>query len=672
MSIKTRFGVAGLTIFVSLIAVLSTGQLSWRLSQPLQEGTEAQTGDGIGTSSAIAPLILTDKQDRYPLGLHLEILEDPSGKLTFEDVLSPTYEDKFSSSQVEIPNFGLTTNVYWVRLSLDNQTHGIREWLLEDGYVNAQYVDLYILRGAGKGFDLKQTGFLRSNSTRDIIYPHTVFKLNLPPQSQQTYYLRFQSQASMTLPLTLWTMESFFNKSQLELLVNWLFLGGLLALLAYHLFLLFTLREPSYLFFVLLLGSLFLFFSNYGGYLGTYILPQLYRIKFSFLLFFAMMLASLILFSDAFLEIRTRHPRLHWLNLGLAGCWGIFALLTPWIGYHTLARLMALWALFSLAATFWIGIMSWREGFLPARFFMVAWLGLIAIIFTLVLVRMSIVRSTFITENIYQPGMLLMTVAWSIALADRINLFKGETETAVLKLQRNEQRLSQILDGVPLGIAVYGKDQKPEYVNQRAVEILSNPGRGIRAGVQARRSLAQAIDYFSLHIFGTKIPYPVEKIPIYSALQGQLATVDDLEADLGDTKVPLEMWASPVTDSDGNVESAVVAFRDITQRKQTEAELTNYRKHLELMVENRTSELNVANQELRMHLEWLDAMNLVNQIVASTNDFSQMYEKIVGIAGQIFHALDVYITGIGCGWKAAKNPRTLLPQRRLFFFDWLI
>ena len=119
--------------------------------------------------------------------------------------------------------------------------------------------------------------------------------------------------------------------------------------------------------------------------------------------------------------------------------------------------------------------------------------------------------------------------------------------------------------------------------------------------------------------------------------------MDDLEANLGDRQVPLEMWASPVTDSDGNVESAVVAFQDITQRKQTEAELTDHRKHLELIVENRTRELNVANQELRMHLEWLDAMNLVNQTVASTNDFSQMYEKIVEIAGQIFHALDAYI-----------------------------
>ncbi len=35
------------------------------------------------------PVILTDEQEEYPLGLHLEILEDPGGELSIAEVSSP-------------------------------------------------------------------------------------------------------------------------------------------------------------------------------------------------------------------------------------------------------------------------------------------------------------------------------------------------------------------------------------------------------------------------------------------------------------------------------------------------------------------------------------------------------------------------------------------------------
>jgi len=46
-----------------------------------------------------APVILNDNQNIYPLGLHLDILEDPSGKLTIEEVASHQFENRFVPSQ---------------------------------------------------------------------------------------------------------------------------------------------------------------------------------------------------------------------------------------------------------------------------------------------------------------------------------------------------------------------------------------------------------------------------------------------------------------------------------------------------------------------------------------------------------------------------------------------
>ena len=180
---------------------------------------------------------------------------------------------------------------------------------------------------------------------------------------------------------------------------------------------------------------------------------------------------------------------------------------------------------------------------------------------------------------------------WSLALANRIKLLKAETENANRNLRNNENRLSQILDGMPLGVTLYGKDYLPKYFNKRTIHILGNPAQGISVDLSAGRTLAQSLKYFSIKLAGSQQDYPMEKFPTFKALQGETAYADDIEMDQGGKRVALEFWANPVRDQAGNVESAIVAFQDITQRKQAEAELAEYRKHLETLVEERTAEL---------------------------------------------------------------------------------
>jgi len=589
-------------------------------------------------------LTLTDEQEQYPLGLHLEILEDPSGELTIEQVSSPEFDSQFIPSPVEVPNYGYTDSVYWVRINLDNETSQTHEWLLKVGFANTQYVDLYSPMLEGEGFEVRQTGSMRPLSTRDMPYPKIVFNLNVPTQSQQTYYLRFQNGSSMTIPLTLWTKNAFDSESGRELIFHWLLFGGILALLVYHLFMLFILKEATYLYFVSLLASLFVMLFSYSGYMGVYLFPDWYTFNlFYFPLSMSLLFASILLFSDTFLELKTRLPKFHRVNIAVLAVWGGLTILIPFISFLNLARLVIPWGMVSLAVTSVIGMVAWRKGFQPVRFFMLAWLGMAASFFLVLLVREGLIPSTVISENAYLVGFFLMVVSWSIALADRINLLKAETESANRDLLSSEHRLSQILEGMPLGVVVYGKDQKPTYLNQRTVEILSDPSKGIQPDLAAGRDLAQAVEHFSFQVAGTGEKYPIEDLPIYHALKGTPASVNNIEANFGDRQVPLEIWASPVRDQAGNVDSAIAVFQDITPRKQAEAELADYRKQLESLVENRSAGLNTLNKELRLRLEWLAAINLVSQIVAQSTDFTTIYEKIVEIVNNLFSTHDSFI-----------------------------
>ncbi len=421
------------------------------------------------------PLILTDEQGEYPLGLHLEILEDPTGALTIEDITSPEYDPQFVPSQAQVPNYGYIDSAYWVRLRLDNQTRQTDYWLLEQGFANTHYVDLYTPLPDGE-FSVKQTGMLRPATTRDLPHPRIIFRLTIPPQSQQTYYLRFQNGASMTLPLTLWTQAAFLNSSFVEQTLMGIFYGVLIGLLFYNLFLLFSLREASYFYFVILLISLLFEEVVYDGYWGFYVTPdQGYLNQYYQELAFPLLIASMLLFSDSFLELKRRIPKLHRVNLVILAVWGALALLIPFTSYHFIANLMAPWALLSLIAVFIAGLASWKAGYQPARFFMLAWLGLVASLLLVILVRLGLISSTFFSENLYRLGYLWMAVCWSIALADRINLLKAEKERANLEVQASQARYRQLVETMNDGMGVIDENGHFTYINNRFAEMLGYP-----------------------------------------------------------------------------------------------------------------------------------------------------------------------------------------------------
>jgi signal transduction histidine kinase/PAS domain-containing protein len=259
------------------------------------------------------------------------------------------------------------------------------------------------------------------------------------------------------------------------------------------------------------------------------------------------------------------------------------------------------------------------------------------------MVRQGIAPSTYFTENIYQFGMALMAVCWSIALADRITVLRIETEGANRSLRNSEHQLSQILEGMPLGVMVYGKDQKSKYLNQRTFEILSSPAQGIGPDIKTEHTLAQAVDYFSPQIEGTGEKYTFENMPAYKALGGESTFAASMEANIGDRYVPLEVWASPIRDAAGNVESAIVVIEDITQRRQTESELAEYRKHLEELVQTRTAELERANQNLQLGLEWQSNLNKTHQTIAGEVSLMTAYDLLCARIQQILDATLVFI-----------------------------
>ena len=149
-------------------------------------------------------LILHDGQGEYLLGNHIEYLEDPSQTLDIEQVSSREYANKFTRGDADILNFGLKNSVYWLRLTVRNESSVENHWLLELARPSMNSVFLYTPSPNESGFTETKTGYVFPFSTRDVPHENFIFDLDLAPGNEQTYYLRVKDM-SLDLPLRIWS-----------------------------------------------------------------------------------------------------------------------------------------------------------------------------------------------------------------------------------------------------------------------------------------------------------------------------------------------------------------------------------------------------------------------------------------------------------------------------------
>ncbi|HXX63154.1 MAG TPA: response regulator [Bacteroidota bacterium] len=144
----------------------------------------------------------------------------------------------------------------------------------------------------------------------------------------------------------------------------------------------------------------------------------------------------------------------------------------------------------------------------------------------------------------------------------------GDEETRIIEsaLQKSQDLLFQFLETVPAGVFIIDAGGRPIYANQMAQQLL---GKGIVGGV-GPEDLAQT---YQAYRAGTSEQYPTSRLPIVRALSGKSTMVSDIEIHHRDRVIPLQVWGAPIRDARGEIEYAIAAFSDISDRKESERRL---------------------------------------------------------------------------------------------------
>ena len=198
---------------------------------------------------------------------------------------------------------------------------------------------------------------------------------------------------------------------------------------------------------------------------------------------------------------------------------------------------------------------------------------------------------------IYLENNLTMGV-FTISNIEFLQLLSGQAVIALRNAQlyseikHKEELLKQFLEAMPIGISVLDAKGRPYYTNHKAESIF---GKGVIPAGVLKEEIGEV---YRAYIAGTNQLYPNENLPVIRALQGEICNTNDVEIRNGDNIIPIESWGTPIYDQSGRIQYAMVAFQDITQRKETEKILRNYNHTLEKEILSRTAKLQQANEQL--------------------------------------------------------------------------
>lgn len=174
-------------------------------------------------------------------------------------------------------------------------------------------------------------------------------------------------------------------------------------------------------------------------------------------------------------------------------------------------------------------------------------------------------------------------------LSDPLPLPQASVDATIETLRRQQQL---ILNAI--GEGVYGVD-----LQGNATFI--NPAGAQMIGWEPQELIGKSMHQVLHHSRPDHSPYPREECPIYAAFQDGIVhrVAEEVFWRKDGTLFPVEYISTPMRDEQGRLVGAVVAFRDITQRKWAEAILHRTNEELEQRVRDRTIELQQANEQLK-------------------------------------------------------------------------
>jgi len=358
-----------------------------------------------------------------------QVYIDKTRKLTIEDITTKGIQ--FFENDKAILGFGYSPNFdVWIRLEFYNSSKEKIKKLIE--YDNPITSDIEFYKKENKYYKKIKEGYFFVDKQRQSLTP--IFHIELEPQESKVFYIKASSEVTtLIVKLNLWKVESFYKQEIKHQIILTLFFGAMLIFVVYNLFIYFSIRENSYIYYVIYILGVIIHHLLYVGMAGVYILsPQI----LTFITGFAVLIVFIPVLAFSFLIksfLKTKQYPI-WdkiLDIYLV-LYVIFMVVVIIIDdFHNMRSIFLLLLLLYLMG---LTIYAAFRGNRQARIVLIGWMAIIVAVVFMVLSSLGIYN---IYENYpYSVELLLFFEAgvFSFALTDKIKHLQAKKNEANMEL----------------------------------------------------------------------------------------------------------------------------------------------------------------------------------------------------------------------------------------------
>ena len=376
-----------------------------------------------GASFADTFLTLGDLENDVELSPYLYILRD-SSSLTFEEVSADRENNNFTHNKGIYPAFGFTDDIIWGRVSVQDSSSEQRRWFIMFDYPLLDDVAVYT---ASKNGNYKKINIVKNSSGQSsrIINHRKIIIPLLFENEINTIYFRIKTEETVELPVRILDSAALSRRNYIEMFISGMYYGIICVMLLYNLFIYLTLRDKSYLYYILYLVSVILGQLGLDGYLYEFfnndILDKGIRVVAG-----STGITSVLFFTIYYLNIKEESKKLYRLVKYLIPVANLPVLLFVIFGFHVAIQLTLI--LFVMSALFFLSIGAMKAMSNPAaRYYLLAWVFMLGgvIVFGL---KSANIFIPYVTTFSLHVGSAMEVTILSFALGYRIRRLQNEKD----------------------------------------------------------------------------------------------------------------------------------------------------------------------------------------------------------------------------------------------------